>query len=109
MEMPKQKQSREKQGYQIESVTYVKVPDGVYPEDYPDARLRGKTKYTKSDTHTTDYLNTTWGKVKKDAYNESLKDKNVRVTWKKNTHIEKVVRKLPNGIQEITYYNPVKK
>ncbi len=92
--------------YQVESVTYVKVPTKErYPNDYPIKGIRGKTKYD-STKKSQEVLNTTWGKIKKDAYKESQSNENVYVGWK--THIQKIVRTHPNGVKEVTYFNPVR-
>lgn len=105
--MPK----KEKQNYQVETVTYLKVPTGeLYPEDYPYANVRGKKKYNAKVLDSKKVVNTTWGDIKKKAYEESVGNKNVNVTWRKPAvQIQKIVRKHPDGVQEITYFNPVKK
>lgn len=102
--------NKEKQKYQVETVTYLKVPTGeIYPIDYKNEKLRGKRKYDIKKPGKKGTIETTWGALKKDVYKKSVEDKNYHVTWKKpKTQVQKVVRIHPDGVQEITYFNPIK-
>ena len=98
-------------GYEIETVTYVKVPTGEkFPEDFPVPYLRGKRQYMKAEKKGTERIQTSWGNLKQKAYDLSVKDKNVSVTWKTpKKQLVKLTRELPNGVKQVTYYNPVRK
>jgi len=103
--------NKQKQLYEIDCVKYVKIPlnGQVYPKDANPSWLAGKRKYSKAKKQKISRVKTTWGEVKKKAYEDSKAGK-VYATWRTpKPQLVKVTKELDNGVKEITYFNSVKK
>lgn len=100
--------NKNKNKYEIESITYLKVPTNVkYPDDYVIKHLRGKKVYKTKEKIGPNSIKSTWSILKQDAYKQSVADKNVSVTWKTpRKQLVKITKSLPNGVKEVTYFKP---
>ena len=102
-----------KEKYTIEKIVYVKKPTGeIYPDNVTPSYLRGKRVYNKSELKSTGSVKTTWGDLKKNAFDKASKDKKISVRWSKpkpKTRIVSITKELADGTKETTYYRPARK